>query len=65
MKPGWFNDKINQNFIEISKTRTFDNINEFVHNEEIYSVDEMLNHKNKIIKSQKNYVRLLNESSKY
>ena len=65
MKPGWFNDKINQNFIEISKTSTFDNINEFVHNEEIYSVDEMLNHKNKIIKSQKNYVRLLNESSKY
>lgn len=65
MKPGWFNDKVNQNFIAISKTKTFDNINEFVHNESIYGVDEMLNHKNKIVKSQKNYVRLINESSKY
>jgi len=65
VKLAWFNDKINPNFIKISKQDTFDSIDDFVHSKQIYSEEELINNKQKINKSQKNYVRLLNESSKY
>lgn len=51
----WFNDKINQHFIEISKTTTFDNIDAFIHSVPVYSKEELLKNKNIINKSIKNY----------